>query len=206
MADEAAFAAAPSTAATLHREGFAQVVAYFGPVGDAQSTRLEAAFYAALVEGHTAREAVRRARAVAAEPHGPNGAHTHVYPLGWAQLALYHRGRDVPTALRSARGQADVYATARRRHAEHLSATTGGVARLAHGFVGRRGPRAKLIRRWHEGGRLAVVAGLGGRGKTALCAEVLSVLLMAMVLSLLATLYPSWRAARLDPVQALRYG
>ncbi|HEY8565232.1 MAG TPA: lipoprotein-releasing ABC transporter permease subunit [Beijerinckiaceae bacterium] len=36
--------------------------------------------------------------------------------------------------------------------------------------------------------------------------EVLSVLAMAIVLSLLATLYPSWRAARLDPVQALRYG
>jgi lipoprotein-releasing system permease protein len=36
--------------------------------------------------------------------------------------------------------------------------------------------------------------------------EVLTVLLMAMTLSLLATLYPSWRAARLDPVQALRYG
>ncbi|KAA2243994.1 lipoprotein-releasing ABC transporter permease subunit [Salinarimonas soli] len=36
--------------------------------------------------------------------------------------------------------------------------------------------------------------------------EVLTVLLMAMTLSLLATVYPSWRAARLDPVQALRYG
>jgi lipoprotein-releasing system permease protein len=36
--------------------------------------------------------------------------------------------------------------------------------------------------------------------------EVLTVLFMAIVLSLLATLYPSWRAARLDPVEALRYG
>ncbi|WP_372421694.1 lipoprotein-releasing ABC transporter permease subunit [Salinarimonas chemoclinalis] len=37
-------------------------------------------------------------------------------------------------------------------------------------------------------------------------AEVGAVLAMAMGLSLLATLYPSWRAARLDPVEALRYG
>ncbi|MBX9596497.1 MAG: lipoprotein-releasing ABC transporter permease subunit [Roseomonas sp.] len=36
--------------------------------------------------------------------------------------------------------------------------------------------------------------------------EVVQVLVMGLALSLLATIYPSWRAARIDPAQALRHG
>jgi len=35
--------------------------------------------------------------------------------------------------------------------------------------------------------------------------ETLSIVVMSLALSLAATLYPSWRAARTDPVEALRY-
>ncbi|WP_342362450.1 lipoprotein-releasing ABC transporter permease subunit [Terrarubrum flagellatum] len=36
--------------------------------------------------------------------------------------------------------------------------------------------------------------------------EIAAVVVVTMVLSLLATLYPSWKAAKTDPVEALRYG
>jgi lipoprotein-releasing system permease protein len=35
--------------------------------------------------------------------------------------------------------------------------------------------------------------------------DVVRVVVLGLVLSLLATLYPSWRAARTDPVEALRH-
>jgi tetratricopeptide (TPR) repeat protein len=170
----------PSTAASLHRAGFPQVVAYFGPVGDQQATRAAAVFYAALAAGRKAREALRRARRISAEPHQERGRSTHVYPLGWAQLAFYHRGKDEPTALPSHKGEASVdLGEQRRRIFERLDREGGservegikGVQRLRFGFVGRRKERAEAIRRWRRGERRLVVLGLGGLGKTALCTE-----------------------------------
>ena len=36
--------------------------------------------------------------------------------------------------------------------------------------------------------------------------DIIPIALFSFLLSLAATLYPSWRAAKLDPVEALRYG
>jgi tetratricopeptide (TPR) repeat protein len=169
-----------STASALHRAGFAQVVAYFGPVGDRQATRAAAVFFAALARGMKAREALRRARRISAEPHAEGGRTTHVYPLGWAQLAFYHRGKDEPTALPPVGGEPPVdLGEERRRLFERLDREGGsqrvegirGVQRLRFGFVGRRRERAEAIRRWRRGERRLIVLGLGGLGKTALCAE-----------------------------------
>jgi lipoprotein-releasing system permease protein len=35
--------------------------------------------------------------------------------------------------------------------------------------------------------------------------DVMTIVITAILISLLATLYPSWRASKLDPAEALRY-
>jgi tetratricopeptide (TPR) repeat protein len=160
-----------SSAAELHREGVDQVVAWFGPVGDRQCTRAEKVFYAALVAGKTARQAVREARQESRKPlrARPEGPEEIVYPLGWAQLALYHRGDDVPTALPASVAPSPARERARVTH--RLGPTRHGVPgieQLRFGFVGRRSTRAQVLQRVRDGQRLLVISGLGGLGKTAL--------------------------------------
>lgn len=165
----------PSSAAALHRAGFAQVIAYFGPVDDQQSSRVEQAVYRLLAAGRSTRAAVRVARRVAMEPLERGGHGASCYPLGWMQLALYQRG-DQPIALPPADAPpVDVPAMMRALHAP---LTLAG-ARDEMPLFGRRVERAELIRRWRAGERHLVVSGLGGIGKTRLCEDVLDALARA---------------------------
>lgn len=114
-ADTASGAGVAAAATQLHGEGIAQVVGYFGPIYDAQSTQAEAAFYAQIAQGHRTRDGVRAARRALAKPFVPNTrtslrdssrpGNAAATPFAWAQLQLYHRGLDWPlgqaVALRS---------------------------------------------------------------------------------------------------------
>src|SRR5207248_7537000 len=60
-----------ASATALHRERVTQVVAYFGPVYDSQSTQAEAAFYREIARGRRTRDAVRAARLSMARPFVP---------------------------------------------------------------------------------------------------------------------------------------
>ncbi|MDJ0836995.1 MAG: tetratricopeptide repeat protein [Acidobacteriota bacterium] len=173
----------PATAAALQREGIEGVAAYLGPVGDSLATLTSAIFYAALAEGASPRTALREARRITRAPVLDGGRKSHIYPLGWAQIQLYHGSPDTPPARPlDGRPLPNLEQRECQRVQDRLDRQGGirGVQRLRFGFVGRRKPRADLIRRWREGTRLAVVYGLGGLGKTALCTECLPHLAAAM--------------------------
>ena len=65
-----------------------------------------------------------------------------------------------------------------------------------------RGPLASLVGAFAGQGQISFVAQLPAVIDPM---EVIAVVVMSLTLSLLATLYPAWRAAQLDPVEALRY-
>src|SRR5262249_49367970 len=92
-----------------------------------------------------------------------------VYPLGWVQLAVYHRGPDLPLAVRG-QAQAALRSTQLRRHIVEV----GGLPVLEFGFIGRRALQHEVRRRLRSGQRLLVLQGLGGLGKTALASQLLS--------------------------------
>ncbi|NJL27095.1 MAG: tetratricopeptide repeat protein [Thermoanaerobaculia bacterium] len=158
----------PSTAATLHRSGFVQVIGYFGPVGDQLCTRAEERFYRAVARGETVLHAAREARVSLGEVLESRGSRLR-YPLGWTQLAVYHRGADRPIGTPGEVSRTEPGARFRRRVVE-----VGKLPVLQVGFIGRRELLHEMRQRIRSGQRLIVLQGLGGLGKTALASHLLS--------------------------------
>jgi CHAT domain len=172
----------PATATALHRDGVAQVVAYFGPVYDRQSTLAETAFYTEIARGRRTRDAVRAARLAMARPflplarktarddsvQSPNGT----TPFSWAQLVFYHRGPDYPLGTPVLPKYAMTVEAPPAREEEPVF-VSGRSYVLHKGFIGRRKELHALRRDLHRGQNVHVVQGLGGLGKTAFCYEAL---------------------------------
>lgn len=157
----------PSTAATLHRNDFVQVIGYFGPVGDRICTLAEERYYRAIARGENVLQAANEARARLSEPFKYRGEELW-YPMAWAQLAVYHRGPDRPLATTS-QEQLDVPAKRFSREMVQVN----GLPVLEHGFVGRRRQLHEIRRKYRSGQRLFVIKGMGGLGKTALASHLL---------------------------------
>lgn len=170
-----------STAALLHREGFAQVIAHYGPVYDTQATSAEEAFYQKLAQGGRTRTALRAARHVLAQPFhvlGNEGRRdveaglllAGSVPFAWALLVLYHRGPDHPLAPTN-EGPVSIRPATPARH--ERDAFSGAKSRvLEHGFIGRRKELHEFRRRYEDPvdpHYVHVVHGLGGLGKSVFC-------------------------------------
>ncbi len=177
------------SAAQLHRAGVTQVVGYFGPIGDEQSTRAEEALYDAIAAGRDTRYAVRQARVALAkcvlpegDSHRPHAARTSSTPkvttgpsdgapFAWAQLVLYHRGPEYPLSTGRPAGAVPL--------SRELHRTFDGFGHrqvLRSGFVGRRATLHDIRRRVRQGERVIVIQGLGGLGKSTVAAHLLPML------------------------------
>ncbi len=162
----------PATATALHREGVTQIVAYFGPVYDRQSTSAETVFYAEMAKGRRTRDAVRAARLAMAQPFRLADrdaardtesllSRDGVTPFAWAQLGLYHRGPDYPLSVPVPPKYAQTV-TAPPMRQEDLVTHAGRSRILSKGFIGRRHELHTMRRSVQEGNLIHVVQGLGG--------------------------------------------
>lgn len=158
----------PSTAASLHRAGFSQVIGFFGGARDSATSRAEQTFFQALAEGRFALQAAHQARASLVNVFEQDEERL-VFPLAWTQLAIYHRGEDRPVALAARPPGRSLSPRFRRAVREDR-----GVPLLVQGFVGRRALQHEILRRVDGGERLLVLHGLAGSGKTALAAHLMT--------------------------------
>ena len=160
-----------AAAAALHREGFACVLGYAGPLDDPPCTTADVAFYGSLAAGTPLLFAVQQARAGLDREYVHEGRRLR-NPLGWSRLAVYLRGENLPLTITRRR---DPQVPPPRLEREEI--VVSGLPVLEHGFIGRRGLLHEIRRKLRDHQRLFVLHGLGGLGKTALATHLLRKLL-----------------------------